>query len=76
MKTRIEPVIYIGHLAFNTENMGHAMQVAERILNPPRKTVRGRVKIGNRYIRWSTIQQYEYHGSFILKRKTIGEAAR
>lgn len=52
----------IGSVVVETSNILTASKVA---LKAARKAaVRGSIKIGGRYYRWSTLQQFEQHNGF------------
>ncbi len=55
-------VTYIGSVAVDTTNLATAAQVAAKAIK--KDAVRGTITVGGKRYRWSTIQQYEYHGGF------------
>ena len=57
-----EHLVLIGNLAVETNSIRTASKVAVKAAK--QDSVRGTIAVDGKRYRWSTIQQYEYHGGF------------
>lgn len=60
-------VVYVGAVAVETKSLIVASKVAAKAAT--KDAVRGIITVAGKKYRWSTIQQYEYHGGFTAGKK-------
>ena len=66
--------IAIGNIVVDTDNIKTAMKVAYKAQG--KDAVRGQIQIKGERIRWTSLQQYEYHGGFTNRTRSEAQGDR
>ena len=62
----MKPIIKIANLVIETDSLLTASMLIKRIIK--KDAVRGTIQYHGKKIRWSTLQQYDYHNGFTAKK--------